>query len=862
MVRTRRQAARQPEPATNPQPTESGSESDSDIPATGSRSKADPHRLGTLRPSREGRPKVFLEPKKRRAPAAQVGNQSPSEAKKRRREPAIPSSAHKRRKTVPAEAVNPVAMELMNDFNKKARGTTRGVQVPRMRRITVEIVQSSARNSVPRAAPEAGTEQEGRARAEEGRSDREGEQPGEDLEEEVGKESRPIHTDHESPAMKDAHREVGSPELDVASQTTAKPEVEQSHTQPVQEPMEGSKRGAGDVPPRSGQGNAPQVDSPQEPPSQRTTRKAKPGVPKPVFNERPMVEAAVRSVSKSTSAAPRTSEQPHVTSMEPLLEKEHLEELFQHDEASPRRTSTQESIFISEDSSEEEEAIDGLEERLSSNGAQDPVSHPTPSTTEVQMTVRVLSKEVRSMCYLMGLKGWTTLGRSWASQLSQRTTLGAEGLPTTPFGKKIRQLVVVMRKVYRRAPQVRNAARQKSFLEQKAEKTEKAIAEITHHVDKTCNKYYTAVQRGEDGHLVSPKDVLKEDIIQCVIPLFMLLLRDFFFLGSSSVGADGDRVLPEKGGDFTATSLQLLKRTASWITRLAAIIKRETELSMLEPTSDEEDRQTKSSTRRKPDILRKKIEERAKQRIALEEHARQFLRTLSKARHEVDEDANKEARRRAGMARAEEEKVEKEQEEREALEKRQKRAEEEKAKREQEEREALEEKQKRWEAMCASTQRLREGIGPLSSMWVKAQQLEENNARRPTTPKRLAAEGQRELVGRERTRSPDLGGFFDDAQVYHPEPQVYHQESRLLLLEDGYSAAVVDPLPTARSWTMVESQWLLGKLKEGGQPDYDSWAEALGRRVDEVRQEVHLLKVSTRSLATDKGKKVPPWARY
>lgn len=805
----------------------------------------------TLQPSKDGRPKVLLETKKRGAAPARPASESPSEAKKRQSETAVTSSTGKRRKTLLAEAVNPLAMEVINQFSRKARGTPQSARAPRMRPITVELERSSVRGSDQR--PAAPKTRMGRGeRGQDKHVERGGEQSGdkpetrsdEELAADVEPESLPEHTDGKDPAMQDAHREGGSPELDVASHTTPEPGAEQNHTQLAQpEPTRRSGRHTDGLPTRSRQDDDPQVASRQETSSQRTTQRSNRRVPKPAFDERPMTQEADGSVSKSASAAPDTAEQLQAASTKTASEREHLKELFENDLASPRKTAAQGSLFVSDCDSEDQEASDEGEKPLSDDDARDAISHVTSPTTGVESTVQVPSKEVRSMCHLMGKKAWTARGKSWAREISHPRTLENEGLPNTQFGQKVCKLVTVMRKDYKTAPQVHNAGRQKSFLLEKAERTEKAIAEIAQHIDKTCDRYYKAIEGEGDRHLVSLKDALRGDIIQCVIPLLALLLRDFFFLGGSSVDADGHRALPEKGGEFTATTLQLLERTAGWIIRLAGIIKRETELSVFEPASDEEEEQTKSPAGRKPDTVHRMRQERAKQRVVLAEYARQLWGALSEARDKLDEDVNKEARRRAMVERAAEHKAQKEKDER----------------------EAEEGKRRRYEAMCASTQRLRNGLGPVSSMWVKAQQLEESRAREPTAVSvRVSirpADVQHEPVRREQTGSPDLDGFFDEAQVYHPKPQADHHDLHPPASGGEFAAAIDNSMSSSRAWTVVESQWLLRKLKEGGRLTYDSWAEALGRRIDEVRQEAHLLKVSTRSLAEEAGKKPPLWAR-
>ena len=840
MVRTRRQAARQPEP-----PTHSGSDSDSDIPASGRRSRADASRLGTLRPPTDGHPKLLLDPKKRRAAAqAQVASQIPSEAKKRRREPDTAPSTAKRSKTLSENAVNPVVLASMDQFNKKARGTTQAAQAPQMRRITVEIPRSRARGRTLRTVPE------GQVPVEEGNTE-----PNGGLAEE----------EPEGQPEEEAEQELE--QTPAPSRAEPQPKVGQKRNQ--SKPAEDRELGAGELP-RSGQGFQ------QEASSQRITRKHKPRVPKPAINERPSEDEPVRNVSKSTGAAPGPSEQPHApaTSAEQVSKLRHLQELFYNERSSPRGATA--SIFIEGDSSDDDEVVGGLDEATSDMDASDPVPDSSPS---IQSTVQVPSKDVKSLCYLMGTKAWTARGRGWARVLSDPKTLKHEPPPTTPFAKKVLQLVVVLRKDYRKAPQA--LSKQKLFLQEREERTEKAFAEITHHIDQKYEEFYAAIER-DDKNQVKRSHLLKADILEWVIPILVLLLRDFFLLGGSSEDSHGDRALPEKAGSFTARTLQLLRRTASRICHLAAIIRHDTEMSEPRPASDDDDEegevQLVSHAREPRDILRKKLDERTKQRISVDDTVRRFLVTLSKAKDKLDEDFHEELRQKERMERETEEKAEKARKEREALERRrerqkraeeeqaarqlaeraarerrQRRAEEEMARRRREEEEDLAKRQRRYEAFCLATQRLRDEIEPASSMSV-TRRREENGA------SRLAAAGKSDLADRGRMRSPDLG-FFDEApRVHHHTRQVHGHELSPLPWDDGHDSE--EDSVAARLWLEEESLWLLKKLRQAHEPNYDSWAEALERSVGDVRQEAARLKKAVRKGAAEARKRVPAWAQY
>lgn len=790
MARTRRQAAHLPSSPSSP-----SSSSESDIPAAATRrAKPDPYDIATLRPSREGHPKLFLRTNKRGAVAAQLGSQSPSEAKRRRRESAVASSSPKRGRESAADRVDPNVIRSLNDFSKKARGM-QDARGPQMRRITVELKQSSARSSAARTVSEAPGD---------GEDD-------EQEEEEAEPESSPAASNFE---------------------TTQGSTTKQSHHPPPQVSLTGnSEPDAAELPPRSGQGGLPPATQP-EASSQRTSRKSQTRKPKVAFNERPQVEEPAQRASRSASAVPRTSEQTRPATEEPVSVGRHPKQVAGHHLPSTTQTNAIESFFVDDDESEAnegEEADEAEEEDSDHDDAQDVDSRPAPSTAASQLTVHVRSEDVRSMSSLMGRKSWTAYGKRWAEDISHPAALKNEGLPATKFGQSILQLVVFLRSILKIAPEVRHVAMQNTFLQEKQKKTEKAILEITRFVDNICTRY-KAVEGGKSRKEAREQADLQKDLIQCIIPLLVLLLREFFFLGGNSLDTEGDREPPQKGGDFTSTTLELLSRTTGWIRRLAAIVRRESELDDFSPSSDEEEEDPKSPAAKKQhtSVRRRRFEERAKQRIALEEIARQLNRTITKASAQLEEEIDKEARRKARMERAEEVKAE----------------------REREERDARVKSQRRWEAMCVSTQRLRDGLGPVSSMWVKAQQLEE----------KIAEERQRELAERERFGSPLLGGFFDE-----PPVRAHHRsrnEESLFPREDRSAAAAEAHVPTGKLWTEVESQWLLGKLKEGIHHDYDSWAEALGRRVDEVRQEAHLLKVAATSLAKDQRKAPPAWTQF
>jgi hypothetical protein len=371
------------------------------------------------------------------------------------------------------------------------------------------------------------------------------------------------------------------------------------------------------------------------------------------------------------------------------------------------------------------------------------------------------------------------------------------------------KLLLFARNIYRGAPSIRDPSRQNGFLQEKSEKTETAMARIHELVDRVCG-VFMAASGATDGLIEERRQkAVEQDLIDCIIPLLVLLLREFFFLGGASIDPDGERTLPDKEGTFTVQTLNLLKRTSGLIRRLAEVIRRETELRGIETSSDDEDangEHPKSASKRYPSIRQQRAQKKARERADLEDMVRRFLRTLKEASARLEEAASEEARLRARAERAAELKAEKEREEQE----------DEKMRR------------KRFEAMCVSTQQLRKAPDPVSQMWFDRLEAEEKRRRE------LA-----ELAERERMGSPQLGTFFEES-------------SR------EYSAPPDRRAPLERE----ERRELLGLVKEHyANPGYDAWARSFGRDLDIIRGEVKYLKVACKNEARARRKPVPDWAQ-
>lgn len=854
MARTRLQAAQKPEPAVE-QHVEPSSGEESTTPAAAKRRRRpDPDAVSTLRPSREKRPEVLLSPSKRSKTTAQVDNDSPSAAKKRRRESGIKSSNNKRSKASTSENVNPVVLQVMNEFKQKR--STFATRASKTRRLTVDLPQSGARSSRSRNIPqptvsETATEQEEEVVVAVGEQEQE-EHAGnvEELPEAEPEQEVFLDQAASEELIVDERQYVETPEPDAEQDGEHLPKyrsTEMTHS-PTGMAQTGNGRKhvriARYLPPRSGQGDLPAGGTqPVASTQHRAPRKSQPRVPEAAFGELPGSEQTGPSVSKSVKRGRRTFQRSPTVAVQPEESTEFLGGVHRNDKSSSKRKNAQESIVIEDDDrdddyeeTEEEDEVDyeveensdGRVQGPSSRGpARDSLFHQAPSITEGQFTVQVPSKEIRSICHLMGQEGWTSKHNSWVK---------CRGPSKSSSGKDLVTDALRLREEYRTAPQAWDLARQNTFLQGKAELTEEHLAAITRHVDQICRKCNATIQGANKKKAARERGSLKGDLTKVVIPLLVLLLREFFFLGSTSQDEEGNRTFPGKGGIFTATTLQFLIRTVGWITRLAPIVRREAELSGTQATSsDDEEGQNMPSPGKDPlDPVRERAAEKTRHQIALDEKVGRLSRSLWDALDELDEKANRAARRK--------ERIEREAET--------------KAERDAEAREAREKSQRQYEAMVASTQRFREGPGPLSELWIKDQALA---AERAAESQREMAERRRELAEREREGSPQLGsGVFDESPARQPTRRDRREETFPPI--DRLTPARRNGASTARPWRVEETKALLGLLKEGGPPDYHTWAEAMGRRVDEVRQEAKLLTISARGLAKDKGYNVPRWA--
>ncbi|KAB5583314.1 hypothetical protein GE09DRAFT_1078427, partial [Coniochaeta sp. 2T2.1] len=474
-----------------------------------------------------------------------------------------------------------------------------------------------------------------------------------------------------------------------------------------------------------------------------------------------------------------------------------------------------------EDEGEEDEGDEEVDD--GHDAARDSLLHPAPSSTEGQSAFHVDSKAVIAMYSLMRKPSWTNNGMHWARDVLHPQAAEGERAPEprTSSGKVIQKHVIFLKRLYGSAPSVRRLSRQNNFLRQKHDETRRAIAKIRAEVQGIRGKHERLLQ-GDKKKLELIR--LRDDLINWIIPLLVILLREFFFLGCSGAeDKDGYWALPSEGGEFTATTLTVLRRITGWIYLLAESIRDEAQLSWPKGPDQGDDESSTAADK----LPYNRLVKRAEERMKLYDLAKQFRIAVNDALAVLDE----EAAEAAGRLQEKEERFRQVQTER-----------------EQEAREAEEKRQRHYEIMRADAQRAREepyaGIDPLSLLWIKRQ--EEDRKRE--------AERQREQAERERMGSPQLdsGVFGDESPVRQARDERRRgKQPAFVLYDDGYRG---------RMWTEYEIDWLGDRLEEGGVPDYESWAKELRCKVEDVKAEADRQRQLMRSLARKKGKSAPAWA--
>jgi hypothetical protein len=308
------------------------------------------------------------------------------------------------------------------------------------------------------------------------------------------------------------------------------------------------------------------------------------------------------------------------------------------------------------------------------------------------------------MCRLMGFKGWTGHGRTWAEDLVDPSTYGGPSSlasqnapPRTKVGRYCWRFLVFLRSVYKTAPRSPALRQQNVWFRDKKPRIEKICTNMESMITKICEKHL-AVMGDEENDATGKAEYRQatcRDLIDYIIPMLISLLQTIFFLGGEVADDDNKKHLPAEGV-FTKQSLSSLSKTARWTFRVYCVLihelqKRPLDASDPEPSGDEGDR----SAIKKVDGRAKAKRTAETQRKSLGSMVHDFQKSVDEALKALESSATREERKKLRFQRE--------------LQLREATAQQEKAE--------LLQSQRRWQAMCASVNRLKDMPHPMHSKW-------------------------------------------------------------------------------------------------------------------------------------------------
>ncbi|KAK1767735.1 hypothetical protein QBC33DRAFT_450950 [Phialemonium atrogriseum] len=570
---------------------------------------------------------------------------------------------------------------------------------------------------------------------------------------------------------------------------------------------------------------------------EKAQRKSKPRVVKPAYGERPPSDKVAGRMSGTQENAPRSrrskqAQDPPRQAFEPVSGRtatsahlpadrsgrEHLSSIARAAKPSPVPDTQRAVQALMDDYGQFSD-----EESLRPVPRRNPLSTQEPTAGESSLTVTLKSKLVRRMRRLLGGRGWTGLGWDWPFELSDPKLYGKpagtmphNAPPRTKLGRGCWKFLIYLQSLFEDAPRAGDLTEQNKWLSEKSSQIDKTFKSIDTMVRKISEEYLAVV--GDSDNLINDNMELRlamvKDLMEYIIPMLVSVLQTIFFLGGADTDEDFKPAFREEG-TFTDSTLGCLAKAVGWIFSLERALSEELKRRPLDPSSDEESSDGEGRREKKAKDGRQKAKANLrKRRLRLGAYVGEFRRNIATAYDSLDATATKEERRRQTTAR-------------------QKELDETRLK---EEKAEEEERQRRWQAMCQSTQRMRHAPNPLSEKWRKTEAFDAGTAAYRLASQKAASQ----TVARHNGSSQPTARPLTRVDREPPRP----------------ASGRWPP------WREEDSLWVLTQLRSRERrPDLRVWADVLERDVEDVWQEVEVLKQSWRSLARERGVEVEPWAR-
>jgi hypothetical protein len=188
---------------------------------------------------------------------------------------------------------------------------------------------------------------------------------------------------------------------------------------------------------------------------------------------------------------------------------------------------------------------------------------------EDERTISVFGDHLNKMSELMGKSGWTGVGRRWRADLSRFIDPDfGDNLPTrTGFGRRLFTSISHLKDQLDDVPNALDLAGQSRFVDEQHGALNRAISGVDNVVRRIERLTGPGVPIQGNQTMAKYIEGLAEDLMTCVIPMMVLVLRVSFTIGTAEPDAVvSDSVPPE--GVFTGITVQYLMVILGWLRRL------------------------------------------------------------------------------------------------------------------------------------------------------------------------------------------------------------------------------------------------------------------------------------------------------
>ncbi|KAK4243325.1 hypothetical protein C7999DRAFT_18310 [Corynascus novoguineensis] len=190
---------------------------------------------------------------------------------------------------------------------------------------------------------------------------------------------------------------------------------------------------------------------------------------------------------------------------------------------------------------------------------------------ENEHTIPVYSHHLNEMLELMGRRGWTEAGRRWMKICSAVPDSGVELPARTRLGRQIYDNLGRLNDELDDIPNALDLGRQSQALVSRQQPLNEAISNVDKTVRKIENRTAQFVADSSNKPTSRLPGRLAKDLLKCIIPMLVLVLRTTFALGVDEPDAEATDAIPQQGV-FTWTTVQYLMVVLAWLSRLQKLV--------------------------------------------------------------------------------------------------------------------------------------------------------------------------------------------------------------------------------------------------------------------------------------------------